>query len=89
MKLVGRSGAVKERFYKVCHTRRAPVSYTHLDVYKRQVPMLPVLSMAHPVIVTVPEVTTAPAAGVSIFTLGGDGAEPSNMSCLLYTSRCV
>ena len=76
-------------FYSLLVRDMEPVSYTHLDVYKRQI-----LSAA-------PKAETKPAAAQSDFAvhmaalgnpkIGPDGAAASSpdKACLLYTSRCV
>ena len=66
------------------YLKLTPVSYTHLDVYKRQVlvPLLTGLSVS----------TTLLCAGLGtlLFHLVTKGKVPAFLgSCLLYTSRCV
>ena len=70
------------------------VSYTHLDVYKRQSPEYPqtmdvMVTGAQLLDLGIVEDINAGGATVSIFdggyTISGTGA----LTCLLYTSRCV
>ena len=55
-----------------------PVSYTHLDVYKRQRQDLLIASDRC--------IENDFALGM---TIGADGFAPEHATCLLYTSRCV
>ena len=68
-------------------TRRRPetVSYTHLDVYKRQIPV--------PFVNTALLQTVASSSGNLIGYInmlsGGAFSRAMLFACLLYTSRCV
>ena len=75
----------EERYKEVIETWKdtddAPVSYTHLDVYNRQVKACE------------EEFGVSAAAGVVVAAAGADGAAAEEKTefdvCLLYTSRCV
>ena len=75
-------GWVKEGQYD-----KIPVSYTHLDVYKRQGVECPVVNIfARDVQMKVVQVLAA----VVFFVLFAHYSMPvRSKSCLLYTSRCV
>ena len=82
------------------HTVLTPVSYTHLDVYKRQVAQrVSMIKEANPD-------AKEEAIPVELVTVSGSGLDPhispaaaeyqvprlaksNDMTCLLYTSRCV
>ena len=71
---------------------KIPVSYTHLDVYKRQTPLAaatptPIFSgpLSPPCGVTLPALL--PTADTAATALAP--AAPLDEACLLYTSRCV
>ena len=78
---------------------QGPVSYTHLDVYKRQlmsnetktklksvVPFLVLIAIAIAALFAVPEAAFDPASVVDPVT---KAPTYTYNSCLLYTSRCV
>ena len=74
---------------KSCCTQRIAVSYTHLDVYKRQSESRNAFKLAIAVertdaIACSPAVSAAPANHLALCS-GGRRLK----SCLLYTSRCV
>ena len=70
---------------KPCRPGSEPVSYTHLDVYKRQVKGIAQagLSQTHSNESGIPCVDTVPPAPGSVV------ADILSPGCLLYTSRCV
>ena len=69
------------------HNHPFPVSYTHLDVYKRQAKDYPDVALSHLYVANAAmQLVRAPRQFDVIVTgnLFGD-----ILSCLLYTSRCV
>ena len=71
------------------------VSYTHLDVYKRQLPSLvgDLLRQRFDVVRTCPRVNLAADVGlllnVNLRVTRNTRREVGRQGCLLYTSRCV
>ena len=63
----------------------APVSYTHLDVYKRQDVLNTISGYKLPVITL--DKSTPREAVCKVFENVNTGGVP--LTCLLYTSRCV
>ena len=65
---------------------RMPVSYTHLDVYKRQVPSSDEMKKAQ-----LQAQEQERIAWENAIPLGGKSCDVYcfDMACLLYTSRCV
>ena len=75
---------------------REPVSYTHLDVYKRQAYCTEALGWGTTTLVTDPHEIANVAGGAGVrFMLDTSAKLPVNYyvqlpsCCLLYTSRCV
>ena len=77
----------------------APVSYTHLDVYKRQDNTYAITISAGNLIFT-PKIIEVPAGAILEVTLVNEdtmvhdlkfanGVRTGRVACLLYTSRCV
>ena len=71
-----------------------PVSYTHLDVYKRQTtefPKPPVVAVEAALVPANPELIAAavPPPAINASAQVGNVPKSVNWLCLLYTSRCV
>ena len=80
---VYKSGAVKTQVRVVEGYRPGPVSYTHLDVYKRQILVAAGLGIDF----CVNMVQNAQGQPLGIFA--GEMEAAHLKGCLLYTSRCV
>ena len=90
-------GMRKSLYLKDDDYRLSSVSYTHLDVYKRQVRFLPMIQLIKLAKTTTPDlrntsvVSSVPRRRLAITKSDSSAINGATRSgtCLLYTSRCV